>query len=172
MPLPRMGALRRAFSVALPDPARRRFAWYGVYKGKAALELWPMDPPSPKPGEAPVQAAPRPRRLAFKVSPKKAASQGPGQYDWEKGITFVLSAEECAELVLLDPRQGNKLTFAHQTPDGTDRVLSCNSIAGDKVFMNASSNGETLRLPISVGEWTVIQTLASHTMRMTRGQIG
>lgn len=90
---------RSTRSYAIPSvevAGERAFASYVVYKSKAAVSI-KIIPPTFIPAGANAKKLSREGGLFFEF----ALAAGPKEYDWGKKGTFLLSAAECGEMLLL-----------------------------------------------------------------------
>ena len=91
------GRLTRTFAIPSVEVVGERvFASYIVYKSKAAVSI-KIIPPTFVSAGANAKKLSREGGLFFEFAP----AAGPKEYDWGKKGTFLLSAAECGEMLLL-----------------------------------------------------------------------
>lgn len=89
-------------------PEMRTFQHYGIFKGKAAINVKHIAPTFVTSSTGTSRTLEREGTLLLEFAP---ATDKPKEYDWTKKITFGLDATECSEFTLLD--QTKTIEFMH-----------------------------------------------------------
>jgi len=145
---------------ALPERGERTFASYVIYKSKCAVSVKAFPATFEYSNRARVVSREGGLFLEF------ANSAGPREYDWSRKGTFLMSATECGELLMMDPAHKG-LEFFHDPNMGsqtagqvTKRAKFAPAPDGKGVFLSLAVNdkstgGGTYSVPVSWGELQV-----------------
>jgi hypothetical protein len=152
----------------------RTFASFVIYKSKAAVSIKVIPAsfetiPSKFGGHSRVVSREGGLFLEF------ASSSGPREYDWSKKGTFLLSATECGDLLMLD-KTSTGLEFFHDPNMGaqnagqvTKKVKFATAPDGKGLFLSLAVNDKATQsaaysVPVSWGELQVMKSIVQYSI--------